>query len=658
MASSPLLIMRPKLLSLFLSVIIFLITVEAKGQTCSGSLGDPVIYQTFGAGSNPGTQLPAGVTNMIYTTDNCPNDNYYTIVNAANLNPSQCHTTWQTVTQDHTGDPNGYMMLINASFAPSIFFTQTANGLCPNTTYEFSAYILNLITLAASGPDVVEPNITFTIQTTDGTVLKTYNTDTIPPTASPQWVKYGTYFTTPANITDVVVKMTNNSPGGNGNDLLLDDIAFRACGPIVQTGFGSLSSTGSQNICEGGSASFTLTSAVGAGYTNPFLQWQINTNNAGWVNIPGETNSTYTVALTNAKAGIYQYRLAVGEGQNISSPTCNVSSEPLTVNVNPLPVVQLPVTQTVCEGNTLTLSAPAGASYVWSGPGIASSTQNPLVINNITPANAGTYTVVGTSGAGCAGLPAQTTVNVVPKIIPYASADQTQICAGSSAHLSASGGLYYKWTPSTGLDHDDIANPVATPSQTTTYTVTISNDACTDSSKTVTITVLKNPSANAGKQQTVFGGQSVQLHGTISGDDITDYYWSPSDYLDDPHSLNPVATPVQDITYTLNAISAGCGMATSSVFLRVYEKITVPNAFTPNGDGINDFWNIKNLVTYPESLTTVYSRNGQEVYKTIGYAKPWDGTYNNSPLPAGTYYYIIDLKDGQPPIAGWVLIVR
>lgn len=650
--------MQPKLLRLFLSVFIFLIAAATKGQTCSGSLGDPVINQTFGSGSNPGQALPASVTNMTYTTDNCPNDGYYTIVNAVNLNPNSCHTTWQTVTSDHTGDPNGYMMLINANKEPSIFFTQTANGLCPNTTYEFSAYILNLITLAASGPNVAEPNITFTIETTDGKVLKTYNTDTIPPTVSPRWVKYGTYFTTPAGVTDVVVRMNNNSPGGNGNDLLLDDIAFRACGPVVQTGFGSLSSTGAQNICEGGSATFTLTSAVGAGYTNPFLQWQINTNNAGWVNIPGETNSTYTVALSKATAGTYQYRLAVGEGPNINSPSCYVSSDPLTVNVNPLPVVILPATQTICEGNTLTLSAPTGAAYVWSGPGISSSSQNPLVINNVTPANAGTYTVVATSSAGCSALPVQTTVNVVPKVIPFASADQTQICAGSSAHLSASGGLYYKWTPATGLDHDDIANPVATPSQTTTYTVAISNNGCTDSSKSVTITVLKNPEANAGKQQTVFGGQSVQLHGAISGDDITDYYWSPSDYLDDPHSLNPIASPVQDITYTLNAISANCGQVTSSVFIRVYEKISIPNTFTPNGDGINDLWNIKNLITYPESLTTVYSRDGQQVYKAVGYAKPWDGTYNNSPLPTGTYYYVIDLKDGQPPIAGWVLIVR
>src|ERR1700753_1561346 len=145
---------RPRIISLFISAVLFLISFKAGAQTCSGSLGDPVISETFGAGPNPGPALPYTVSNMNYTSENCPQDGYYTIVNAANLNPSACHPTWQTVNTDHTGNPDGYMMLINANYEPSIFFTQTANGLCPNTTYEFSAYILNLIRLAVSGPDV------------------------------------------------------------------------------------------------------------------------------------------------------------------------------------------------------------------------------------------------------------------------------------------------------------------------------------------------------------------------------------------------------------------------------------------------------------------------------------------------------------------------
>jgi len=635
-----------------LFVFLVVLVRESKGQTCSGSLGDPVINQTFGAGTNPGAPLAAGITTFTYTTTACAEDGFYTIVNST----SGCHADWHNVLHDHTGDPNGYMMLINASFAPSVFFTQTANGLCPNTTYEFSAYIMNLGTLASAGSNYSHPDITFTIQSSDGTLLKTYKTGTITPTADPTWTKYGTYFTTPANVTNVIVTMMNNAPGGNGNDLLMDDIAFRACGPIVQTGFGSLAANGDQNICQGTNISYTLTSSVGDGYVNPSLQWQSNINNAGWINIPGQNAPNYAISIPNAAAGTYQYRLSVGEGSNINATSCFVSSSPLTINVNPTPVVIIPATHTLCDGEVLTLTGTGGATYKWTGPGLAPTNVNPLVIT-VTDKTAGLYTVVATSDKGCVAAPVQTNVIVQPKVVATVSSNTT-ICAGSTTQLHASGGLYYQWTPSTGLDHDNIANPVASPAQTTTYAVKVSNDGCFDDTKAVTVTVYNNPVADAGKNKIIFAGQSASLDAKISGDNITGFTWSPTTYLSDPTSLTPVATPPNDITYTLTAFSKTCGQVSSTVNVKVYQKITIPNAFTPNNDGINDYWNIDALITYPQSLTTIYSRDGQQVFKSIGYAKPWDGTCNGKQVPNGTYYYVIDLKNGQPPFSGWVLVER
>ncbi|MBS1529190.1 MAG: gliding motility-associated C-terminal domain-containing protein [Bacteroidetes bacterium] len=555
---------------------ILILTVNARAQTCSGSLGDPVILQTFGAGPNPGPALPSSVTTFRYTTNSCAEDGFYTILNST----SGCHSDWHNVPHDHTGDPNGYMMLVNASYQPIVFFTQTANGLCPNTTYEFSAYIMNLGTLASAGSNYSHPDITFTVKKNDGTVLATYNTGTIMPTADAEWTKYGTYFVTPAGVTDVIVTMTNNAPGGNGNDLLLDDIAFRACGPIIQTGFGNLSLTDNQTQCRGTNATYTLTANVGAGYVNPFLQWQVNYNNTGWTNLPGLTNSTVSVTLNNPQPGTYQYRLSAGEGQNESSSTCNTSSEPLSIIVYDEP----PVTA--------------------------------VVSNNVT------------------------------------------ICAGSSTTLSASGGLYYQWTPSTGLDHADVANPVASPTQTTTYSVKVSNDGCSDDTKSVTVTVNKPPGADAGKQLYVLKGQSVRLNGVATGDNITSVYWTPPDGLDKPTSLTPLASPQENTTYTLHVVSQNCGEATSNVQVKVFTQIKIPNTFSPNGDGVNDYWDIDGLIAFPQCLATIYSRDGQQIYKSIGYVKPWDGTYKGTALPVGTYYYIIDLKDGQPPLSGWVAIVR
>jgi gliding motility-associated-like protein len=641
-----------------LLLLAFLITLSLQihAQSCAGSLGDPVINQDFGSGLNPGGPLSTNITNMTYTQLNCPDDGSYTIANSM-IGAGNCHPdTWHSLEHDHTGNPNGYMMIINASKTPSIFFTQTANGLCPNTTYEFSSYILNLIKKSAARPDVSEPNITFSIETTAGQVLALDTTGTIPPTDNVFWYKYGVYFTTPANVTDVVVKMTNNAPGGNGNDLVLDDITFRACGPVIQEGFAATNGNKSTDLCQGGNANYTLKAKV-IGNGVPAYQWQQNFHGAGWTDIPGKNADALDVSFTNADTGVYRYRLGVANGSAITEVACRVYSPPLTVFVNPVPVVPPIAPTTVCEGYTLKLTASGGASYTWSGPNLPPTKVNPLIINNATPANAGTYTVQALSDSGCVSAPVQVTVKVVPKVVAAISNNVT-ICAGQSTQLTASGGLYYRWTPSAGLDQANIPNPVATPAQTITYTVDVSNGGCDDSTRTVTVTVNKNPVANAGFSIKLFEGQTTSLKGAASGDNITDIFWTPSTALSDPRSLTPTASPTDDITYTLNVVSQTCGTATSTVFVRVYKKITIPNTFTPNNDGTNDYWNIEALVTYPESNITVFNRYGQPVYQGTGYAVPWDGKYKGEPVPTGTYYYIIDLKNNAPRLTGWVLIVR
>jgi gliding motility-associated-like protein len=648
--------MRLLIFNVFVFVCCIAFSLKAFSQSCSGSLGDAVIDQNFGAGANPGPALAPGVTTLTYNNSNCPNDGEYSIVNSL-TGLGNCHpTTWQNVPSDHTGNPNGYMMIVNASEQPSVFFTQTASGLCPNTTYYFSAYILNLITLAASGPGVSEPNITFSVQTTGGQTLATANTGTIAPTGVFHWGQYGVFFTTPANISNVAVVMTNNAPGGNGNDLILDDITFQACGPIIVEGFSSVGGPQISSLCQGGSGSFALEAQVEGGGT-PQYQWQSNLQNAGWNDIPGQNSNITTVSFVNAGTGTYQYRLGVGNGSGITDVQCRVYSSPLTITVNPYPVVPPIAPQSLCPGDPLQLTATGGVSYSWTGPGITPTSQNPLVINSVTLANSGTYSVVALSDNNCSSPPVKVQVTVLPKIVPAVS-DNVTLCAGETTQLSASGGTSYRWTPATGLDNDSIANPKATPLQTTTYNVDISNSACSDSSKSVTVTVNQNPVANAGSEIFLFEGQSTKLHGTIKGDSIISYRWSPATFLSDTASLTPTTTPTDNITYTLTAVSATCGTSTSTVVVRVYKKITIPNTFSPNNDGVNDIWNIEALFTYADASVQVFDRYGQQVFQSTGYSKPWDGTYAGSNVPAGTYYYIIDLKNGTPKLSGWVLVVR
>ncbi len=90
----------------------------------------------------------------------------------------------------------------------------------------------------------------------------------------------------------------------------------------------------------------------------------------------------------------------------------------------------------------------------------------------------------------------------------------------------------------------------------------------------------------------------------------------------------------------------------------VLSALSIPNTFTPNGDGINDTWVIQDLEYYPKSTINIFNRWGQKVFTSIGYPIPWDGTYQGKTLSSGTYYYIIDPKNGQAALAGWVAIIR
>jgi gliding motility-associated-like protein len=123
--------------------------------------------------------------------------------------------------------------------------------------------------------------------------------------------------------------------------------------------------------------------------------------------------------------------------------------------------------------------------------------------------------------------------------------------------------------------------------------------------------------------------------------------------------LNPVASPSVTTTYTLTVqTNAGCVASDTARVIVLPQNIAIPNTFTPNGDGINDTWDIKSLSFYANCSVAIFTRWGQKVYSSIGYSIPWDGTYKGTALPTGTYYYVIDLQNGHSPLSGFVAIIR
>ena len=126
--------------------------------------------------------------------------------------------------------------------------------------------------------------------------------------------------------------------------------------------------------------------------------------------------------------------------------------------------------------------------------------------------------------------------------------------------------------------------------------------------------------------------------------------------------LNPLASPNQTTTYVLHALPDNntCGAEViSKVTVSVADDIKMPNTFTPNGDGINDKWVIGGINSYPNPLVQIYNRNGQLVFRSVGSsASPWDGTYKGKNVPAGNYYYIVDLNTNGIKLSGSVTVIR
>lgn len=187
-------------------------------------------------------------------------------------------------------------------------------------------------------------------------------------------------------------------------------------------------------------------------------------------------------------------------------------------------------------------------------------------------------------------------------------------------------------------------------------TYTFSTSTCSDS-KTKTIVVKPSPRAEAGKNIEVLAGGQITIPAVIIGNNLT-YEWTPSTGLDNYTVLNPVASPKDDTEYTLIAKSdKGCEV--SVVFkVVVLKELKLNNTFTPNGDGVNDFWTIENLHSYPGATVEIFNRYGQKVFNSKGYPSPWDGKMNGENLPVGTYYYIINPQNGLKVISGSITIIR
>jgi gliding motility-associated-like protein len=607
-------------LSFITTLLLSTISIQAQLGFCNGSKGDPIFFENFGSGTNFGPQLPVGVTSYTYFSGT-PDDGQYTLYYLLNPNP-----TWHN-SPDHTPDNTsdgtlGKALIVNAGFTAGEFYSRTVSGLCVNTTFEFTAWLMNVFN-AGSGVcpgNGIPTDVTFEIWDESETVLlKTGSTGPMPGTFSPQWTQYGLVFTTLPNQTSVVLKMKNNGIGGCGNDLAIDDIMFRSCGDLIEVDSPSASGT-FYKLCDD-ALPFSLPLEVTIGGTAPHVfQWQQSSDNLTWTDIPGESFSTYNAA---AVAPIRHYRVKVAEDAiNLANAYCYTVSNVFTIEVAPKPTAPTSSGNIeICSGTAipaLTVSVPAGQSVDWFN---AANGGNVILSNSLTftPSEAGIYYAEAFLQNGDCRSDNRTAMSVIVNPSPATTNQELVLCADRTLSLDAGiPNAQYIWQPA------GQTSQIITIDEPGNYSVLITNSFGCSAVRTIAVT--ENPTPVITDVETK--NNSVTIITAQEGD-----YSYSLDGIN--YQLSNQFTSVAGGIYTAYVTENNtCGDDEMEFLLVVF-----PTYFTPNGDGYNDYFSVPDLSMVSDAQISIFDRYGKLVAFLTNTNSLWDGKLDNKNLPATDYWY-------------------
>ncbi|MBS1643523.1 MAG: PKD domain-containing protein [Bacteroidetes bacterium] len=335
-----------------------------------------------------------------------------------------------------------------------------------------------------------------------------------------------------------------------------------------------------------------------------------------------------------------------------------------SITFYPFPKIDAGPDTTICLSDSATLRPTGGVVYSWSPAGSLSCVNctNPYAFPIINTR----YTVVGTDEHGCSNKDT-VTVRIRTKTIATASPG-TEICSGDTVVLEASGGTRYQWIPSTGLDSPNTAHPHASPDSTQHYLVVVQLASCIPDTVAVELIVHPTPTVSAGADQSIIAGNKVQLQ-ALGSSFITQWLWSPTEGLSCTGCAAPEASPKQSTTYVILASTEYDCRAQDSVHVTVVcdnSQVFLPNAFTPEGNGVNDVFYPRGRGLKVINYFRIYNRWGELVFERSNMqvddrTQGWDGKKNGKLLSPDIYVYTVDaVCDTGAPIKwqGDVLLLR
>ena len=432
-------------------------------------------------------------------------------------------------------------------------------------------------------------------------------------------------------------------------------------------------------ICAGDSIIFTDASSAGV----TIWSWNFDSTGVGGVSPPTAINQgPHTVFYNNP--GTYIIELIVYDGSSFDT-----TSNTITVN-DCSPTANFSTSQTtLCETDCITftnLSMGSPTNWLWYFPGGTPSTASGANPGTICYASSGTYSVslsvTNQYGSDSLYMPNFITVNVCTAPTAGITIDDVdgEICVNNCINFSynaGSGGTptTLNWTFPGGTPSTSTAlNPgtVCWNDTTGMFNVSLSvSNANGSSSTSSTVTVHQLPIVNAGADTTITIGANANLSAIVTdtaGNILSTtggvFNWSPTTDLScaicqNTTVIQPLTTNSYIVTYT---DSYGCQVKdTITVNVDIALNIGVPSAFSPNGDGSNDFLLVKGGIVIKSMNFTIYNRYGQQVFQTTDIDKGWDGKHNGKDLNPGVFVYYLNvtfIDNTSKELKGNVTLVR
>ena len=394
----------------------------------------------------------------------------------------------------------------------------------------------------------------------------------------------------------------------------------------------------SQTLCNGVVANMTALTGNLSGIT---FNWSNNNPSIGLA--ASGTGDVPAFTATNTGNAPITATITVTP----STAVCPGAAKTFTITVAPTPSVAASNDMNVCLGNTAQLSATGASQYYWTPSTRLSCANCPNPVS--TPVDSIRYVVRGESSAGCT---AYDTVflNVIRPFQMTISPNDT-LCIGETTDLRANGANIYLWSPPTGLSSSHIAEPIASPAVTTTYQVVgYDGHNCFTDTSTVKITVGPKPTLDIGPDLSLSTGNTIQFNPVYQNGPIVSWSWTPATGLSCTNCPKPTVTVKDNMSYMLT-IKNNYGCVTTDIInINVFCKsaqVFIPNAFTPDGDGLNDILMVRGKGIIVKTFR-IFSRWGELVFEKKDFAPNdlkygWDGKVRGVPATPDVFVYTAEV---------------